>query len=105
MALLWVFGVFLMFLFRASALTDPLILISPPEVNNVTSAVLTCNLTNPLSAVKGHYWAKNGKVIEATKVDTSETYTSTACRRLTATLEESTAVSFSALQRSATRFW
>ncbi|XP_064186317.1 basigin [Anguilla rostrata] len=53
----------------------PLILISPPEVNNVTSAVLTCNLTNPLSAVKGHYWAKNGKVIEATKVDTSETYT------------------------------
>lgn len=66
MALLWVFGVFLMFLFRASALTAAVIE-SSPDVSNMTSATLSCNLTNPSSPIKGHYWTKNGKVIEDTK--------------------------------------
>ncbi|KAI1891710.1 hypothetical protein AGOR_G00146570 [Albula goreensis] len=75
MTALWVFGVFLMFLFRASALTAPVIMTNPAEVSNMTSATLSCNLTDPPSAVKGHYWTKNGEVIKATKVDTSATYT------------------------------
>ncbi|XP_061096090.1 basigin [Conger conger] len=75
MALLWVFGVFLMFLFRASALTAPTILADPDEVSNLTSATLTCNLTDPPSAIKGHYWTKNGKEIVTTRVESQATHT------------------------------
>ncbi|KAG9350608.1 hypothetical protein JZ751_024497 [Albula glossodonta] len=53
----------------------PVIMTNPAEVSNMTSATLSCNLTDPPSAVKGHYWTKNGEVIKATKVDTSATYT------------------------------
>ncbi|KAJ8277303.1 hypothetical protein GJAV_G00073760 [Gymnothorax javanicus] len=75
MTLFWVFGVFLLCLSRASALTDPLILTNPQEVSNMTSATLTCNLTQAPSPVQGHYWTKDGNVIEATKVDTPVTFT------------------------------
>lgn len=55
--------------------TDPLIVSSPIEVNNQTSAILSCNLTNPPSTVKGHYWMRNGNVIEASKQDSAALYT------------------------------
>ncbi|KAJ8374551.1 hypothetical protein SKAU_G00051310 [Synaphobranchus kaupii] len=54
---------------------QPLILTNPQEVSNMTSATLTCNLTVAPSAVKGHYWTKNGKVIATTKVDSPATFT------------------------------
>ncbi|XP_036371522.1 basigin isoform X1 [Megalops cyprinoides] len=75
MVLLWGSCVFLMFLYGASALTEPIILTNPPEVSNMTSATLSCNLTNAPSMIKGHYWTKNDKVIEGTKVDSTDTYT------------------------------
>ncbi|XP_041695540.1 basigin isoform X3 [Coregonus clupeaformis] len=53
----------------------PLIVSSPMEVNNQTSAILSCNLTNPTSTVKGHYWMRNGNVIESTKKDSPALYT------------------------------
>ncbi|XP_057697698.1 basigin isoform X2 [Corythoichthys intestinalis] len=45
----------------------PTILTDPVEVNNQTSAVLTCNLTDTSLAIKGSHWVHNGKVIEASK--------------------------------------
>uniref|UniRef100_A0A3Q2X9Y0 Basigin n=1 Tax=Hippocampus comes TaxID=109280 RepID=A0A3Q2X9Y0_HIPCM len=36
-------------------------------VNNQTSAVLSCNLTDTTLVVKGSYWTHNDKVIEASK--------------------------------------
>ncbi|XP_010869921.3 basigin isoform X2 [Esox lucius] len=53
----------------------PLIVTQPMEVRNETSAILSCNLTNPLSTVKGHYWMKNDKVIDGTKQDSNALYT------------------------------
>lgn len=45
----------------------PTIISDPAEVNNQTSAVLSCNLTDTTLVVKGSYWTHNGKVIEASK--------------------------------------
>ncbi|KAM9480095.1 basigin-like [Salvelinus alpinus] len=75
MKLLWGLSALLLCLYGADALTDPLIVSSPMEVNNQTSAILSCNLTNPSSIVKGHYWMRNGNVIESSKQDSAALYT------------------------------
>lgn len=59
--------------FYASA--DPTIMTKPEVVNNQTSAVLSCNLTNPYSPIKGYYWTHNGKPIDKTKSTGSNDYT------------------------------
>lgn len=46
---------------------DPVILVNPKEVSNQTSATLSCNLTNPVSTVKGYQWKKNDKVVDDKK--------------------------------------
>ncbi|XP_007240189.2 basigin isoform X1 [Astyanax mexicanus] len=48
---------------------------TPAEVVNQTSATLSCNLTNPSSPIKGHYWTRNGKVIEESKMEIPSLYT------------------------------
>ncbi|GAA6096753.1 basigin isoform X1 [Tachysurus ichikawai] len=53
----------------------PVIAVNPKEVNNQTSATLSCNFTNPASPVTSRYWKKNGKTIENTKKDGAELYT------------------------------
>ncbi|XP_056303366.1 basigin [Danio aesculapii] len=59
--------------FQAEAMTGATIMTSP-EVNNATSATLSCNLTNPSSPIKGHYWAKNGKKIEDSESTNMDSY-------------------------------
>ncbi|KAL4658924.1 basigin isoform X3 [Arapaima gigas] len=54
---------------------QPFILTDPQEVINVTSAVLSCNLTDPPSPIKGHHWTLNGKMIEGTQMDSTAKYT------------------------------
>lgn len=44
------------------------------DINNQTSATLSCNFTNPESVVKGHHWEKNKKIIGGTKKDGSDLY-------------------------------
>lgn len=75
MLLLWVFGAILCSFQQAFAGTEPVIIVNPKEVNNQTSATLSCNFTNPATTVKGHHWNKNGKTIESTKKDGGESYT------------------------------
>ena len=50
-------------------------MLEPNEVINKTAATLSCNLTNPASIVKGHYWTRNGKKIEDTESDLGIVYT------------------------------
>ncbi|KAM9797103.1 basigin isoform 1-T1 [Syngnathus typhle] len=45
----------------------PTIITDPSEVNNQTSAVLSCNLTDTTLVVKGSHWTYNGKVIESSE--------------------------------------
>ncbi|XP_037106426.1 basigin isoform X2 [Syngnathus acus] len=45
----------------------PNIITEPSEVNNQTSAVLSCNLTDTTLVVKGSHWTYNGKVIESSE--------------------------------------
>ncbi|NP_001299811.1 basigin isoform 2 precursor [Danio rerio] len=59
--------------FQAEAMTGATIMTSP-EVNNATSATLSCNLTNPSSPIKGHYWVKNGKKIEESYSTNTDSY-------------------------------
>ncbi|NP_937785.2 basigin isoform 1 precursor [Danio rerio] len=49
-------------------------IMTSPEVNNATSATLSCNLTNPSSPIKGHYWVKNGKKIEESYSTNTDSY-------------------------------
>ncbi|MCI4383500.1 hypothetical protein PGIGA_G00027230 [Pangasianodon gigas] len=67
MWLLWAFGAILFSFQQAFAGTEPVIVVKPKEVNNQTSATLSCNFTNPASPITGHHWEKNGKIIENTK--------------------------------------
>ncbi|XP_016111591.1 basigin isoform X2 [Sinocyclocheilus grahami] len=62
--------------FQAEALTDAAITTQPEVVNdqNQTSATLSCNLTNPSSLVKGHYWTNNGKIIDKSESNSDELY-------------------------------
>ncbi|XP_048021549.1 basigin isoform X2 [Megalobrama amblycephala] len=46
----------------------------PEEVLNKTSATLSCNLTNPSSPIKGHYWTRNDKMIEKSESSSGDTY-------------------------------
>lgn len=50
----------------------PDIVVNPKEVTNKTSATLTCNLTNPATPVKSHYWKKNNKTIKDTEKHNGE---------------------------------
>uniref|UniRef100_A0A8C7MJV4 Basigin n=1 Tax=Oncorhynchus kisutch TaxID=8019 RepID=A0A8C7MJV4_ONCKI len=75
MKVLWGLSALLLCLNRANAQTDPLIEAEPMEVYNQTSAVLSCKLTDPPSTVKGHYWMRNGKVIESSKHNLPTLYT------------------------------
>ncbi|XP_056270555.1 basigin [Pseudoliparis swirei] len=43
------------------------IIAEPVEVRNQTSAVLSCNLTEPSLLIQGSHWLHNGKIIEASK--------------------------------------
>ncbi|XP_061539127.1 basigin isoform X1 [Phycodurus eques] len=45
----------------------PTIITDPTEVNNQTTALLSCNLTDTTLVVKGSYWTHNSKVIETSK--------------------------------------
>lgn len=51
------------------------IVTEPTEVVNKTAATLSCNLTNPSSQIRGHYWTRNGKVIEESKREIGSLYT------------------------------
>ncbi|XP_048860039.1 basigin-like isoform X1 [Brienomyrus brachyistius] len=44
----------------------PYILTEPKEAN-ITTEVLSCNLTEAPSPIKSHHWTRNGKVIEETR--------------------------------------
>ncbi|XP_051763913.1 basigin isoform X2 [Ctenopharyngodon idella] len=46
----------------------------PEVVLNKTSATLSCNLTNPSSPIKGHYWTRNDKMIEKSESSSDATY-------------------------------
>ncbi|XP_062419258.1 basigin isoform X2 [Pungitius pungitius] len=54
---------------------SPNIVAQPPGVNNQTSAVLSCNLTDSSLAVEGSHWTHNGKVIEDSKSTADAHYT------------------------------
>lgn len=56
------------------ALADASIKTEPEEVLNKTSATLSCNLTNPSSPIKGHYWTRNNKIIEKSESNSGATY-------------------------------
>ncbi|CAM4656517.1 unnamed protein product [Leuciscus chuanchicus] len=60
--------------FQAEAFTDPNIMTDPTVVSNLTSATLSCNLTNPPSPIRGHYWTKNGKTIEKSQSESDRAY-------------------------------
>uniref|UniRef100_A0A3Q3SQ88 Basigin n=2 Tax=Mastacembelus armatus TaxID=205130 RepID=A0A3Q3SQ88_9TELE len=45
----------------------PDIITNPAEVSNQTSAVLSCNLTDPSLPIKGSHWTFNGKILENSK--------------------------------------
>uniref|UniRef100_A0A3Q3RBC5 Ig-like domain-containing protein n=1 Tax=Monopterus albus TaxID=43700 RepID=A0A3Q3RBC5_MONAL len=50
-------------------ITDPL------EVRNQTSAVLSCNLTDPTLHIKGSHWLHDGKLLEDSKSTSSQLFT------------------------------
>ncbi|XP_036443116.1 basigin isoform X2 [Colossoma macropomum] len=75
MRLLWVFGAILFYFHQAFPKTGAVILLEPNEVINKTAATLSCNLTNPVSPVKGFYWTRNGKKIEGTQSEHGLLYT------------------------------
>lgn len=56
------------------ALPDASIKTEPEAVLNMTSATLSCNLTNPSSPIKGHYWTRNDKMIEKSDSSSGSTY-------------------------------
>ncbi|XP_076009088.1 basigin-like [Genypterus blacodes] len=67
MKLLWGFCVLLLGICRASASSVPQIVADPHEVTNMTSAVLTCNLTNSDLPTTGSQWVYNKKVIQSSE--------------------------------------
>lgn len=66
MKLLWAVAL-LLSCWRANASTDPKVTADPLEVNNQTTALLTCNLTESSLTIKGSYWTHNGKILEDSK--------------------------------------
>ncbi|KAJ7993065.1 hypothetical protein DPEC_G00268570 [Dallia pectoralis] len=69
-------------LYRGNALPDPRIVTHPMEVRNESSAVLSCSLNATQLAVKGHYWMKNGKVLDGTKKDSDALVTELRLERI-----------------------
>lgn len=67
MKLLWAVSALLLSCWRTDASTAPNIITEPSEVNNQTSALLTCNLTESTLPVKGSQWTHNGKIIDDSK--------------------------------------
>ncbi|XP_066551940.1 basigin [Amia ocellicauda] len=74
MAVLWTCGALLLCLYGASASTAPEIVTFPLEASNISSTVLSCNMTNPPNEIKGRYWVKNGKEIKDTKDQKSDPF-------------------------------
>ncbi|KAM3875892.1 basigin [Diretmus argenteus] len=63
---------------------EPLTIVAdPPEVNNQTSAVLSCNLTETNHPVKGSYWQLNGKIIETSRSEADTPYTVLRLEKIT----------------------
>ncbi|KAK7126839.1 hypothetical protein R3I94_018126 [Phoxinus phoxinus] len=60
--------------FQAEAFTDANVMTDPPVVSNQTNATLSCNLTNPPSPIKGHYWTRNGKIIDKSDSTSDSAY-------------------------------
>ncbi|XP_076134372.1 basigin isoform X2 [Alosa pseudoharengus] len=54
---------------------SPTILTNPESVFNLTNAVLTCNITDPPSPIKGNYWMKDGVEIKNTKSEATASTT------------------------------
>ncbi|XP_010775456.1 basigin isoform X2 [Notothenia coriiceps] len=75
MNLLWAVSALLLSCWRANASTAPNIITEPSEVNNQTSAVLSCNLTETTLHIKGSHWVYNGKFIEGSKSEEATAYT------------------------------
>ncbi|XP_037554115.1 basigin isoform X2 [Nematolebias whitei] len=75
MKLLWALTALLLSYFRADATTVPIIITEPSEVSNQTTAVLSCNLTNPNLPIKGSYWTHNEKPIDESRSDSTAAYT------------------------------
>jgi len=77
MKLLWALSALLLFsCWQANASTGPNIVANPTEVisMNMTSATLTCNLTDSNLNIKGSHWTHNGKLIEESKSTDSHSY-------------------------------
>ncbi|XP_016886729.1 basigin isoform X1 [Cynoglossus semilaevis] len=75
MKLLWAACALLVCCWRASASTDPTVIASPSEVNNQTTAVLSCNLTDSSRPIKGSFWLLNGKLVKDSDSTASVPYT------------------------------
>ncbi|XP_071377634.1 basigin [Centroberyx affinis] len=61
----------------------PNIIAEPAEVNNQTSAVLSCNLTDSSLSIKGSLWKYNGKVMETSKSTEDTPYTTLRLDKIT----------------------
>ncbi|KAK5870058.1 hypothetical protein PBY51_024722 [Eleginops maclovinus] len=83
MNLLWAVSALLLSCWQANASTAPNIITEPLEVFNQTSAVLSCNLTDPTLPIKGSHWVHNGKVIEDTKSVDTTAYTKLRLEKIT----------------------
>lgn len=68
---------------RVDASTGPSINTDPMEVVNQTSAVLSCNLTGSILPIKGSHWTLDGKVIEDSKSESANPYTSLRLEKIT----------------------
>jgi len=86
MKLLWGLAALVLCAWRASAETEPTITADPVEVANMTSAVLSCNITvtAPLT-IKGSHWMYKDKVIEASVSTDSSPYTTLTLKKITPT--------------------
>lgn len=62
---------FLLCLFEAPNINP-----DPPVVTNQTSATLTCNLTDSSLPIKGSLWLFNGKPVDNSETDSSDSFTS-----------------------------
>ncbi|XP_029356812.1 basigin isoform X2 [Echeneis naucrates] len=74
MKFLWAVSALLLSCWRAEASTAPNIFTDPIEVNNQTSATLSCNLTDSSLPIKGSHWLHNGEVIDKTRSTESSPY-------------------------------
>lgn len=83
MKLLWAVSALLLSCWRADASTAPNIHAEPPEVNNQTSAMLSCNLTDANLPIKGSHWTHNGKIIEDSKTTDAKSHITLKLEKIT----------------------